>query len=282
MRGLRLWRVLHGKPFVKPRHQSVCYEVPKRPYEPEDDLSRVGTSLRERYVRGELQIWVWCKLRGVVHNDGYYLAVFDRFSREFHRDGSSIAVIVGTPHVNGGCRDYELPVLVKDVQGVDRPNALGIGSSVVRLYRLDQCECSWWNLSTDSEPASPFRIRELFDEALLRRPLASRKLRSVIGSFPIDKNQLPSEVIERTSEGMNDLSDLSSPIDAHLRGIDCLIDMRTALVVNFWCEGIEITVNQSIEVAFESTHLDFRSLDLDADSVIRGSPHQTIRACDHV
>ena len=194
-RAVRWLRALHWQPFVKSRKEVVCEKCPVIPEERESDLSPEGPSLRERYVRGELQVWVWLKLRGVVLDDGYYLAVFDRRSGEFHGNGSSVFIPVGATQVNGCGRDYEFPVLVKDVQTVDGVDKETLVCSVVRLYRLDNGECASWNFSADSEPFPFSRIRETFDHASRGLRIADRELGAIVRDVPSGEYQLPREMV---------------------------------------------------------------------------------------
>jgi hypothetical protein len=88
-------------------------------------------------------------------------------------------------------------------------------------------------------------------------------------------------MIKGTSEGVHHLTDLGPPKFTHLRGIDRLIDMRTALVMNFWDESIEVSLNQTLELTIESSHLDIRSLEFDVDAVKRGFLPPPLIVCAH-
>ena len=279
---MSLRRTFHRHPFVKSDHEVVGNEIPEFPEEPENEFPGVGASLCKRYVRGELQIWVWLKLRGVVLDDGYYVVVFDRLSRKLCGGGlPPVLVPVGARHVDSGCRDYEIPVLVKDVQLVDLVNTTRVIGSVVRLYRLDNGECSWWNFPTNSEPVPLSWVREAFDNAFRGLPIADRELRAVIRKVPLSNHQLPCEVIQGAPKGMDDFSDFCPPVDPHRRRVNCLVDVRSSLVVNFGSEYVELRVDDTFELSFEGAQLDLRSLDFDSDTVERGVLPFPLGACTH-
>lgn len=228
-------------------------------------------TLAERYVRGELQIWVRLKVRLGVFEHGHYLAVFERFSSPDgcgFSGGSGGATDSEGGHVGAQSGDghQQVSVLVNVVEVPEQAQTMLEVPSVVRLYDLKSLPNVGRDAATDRWQRLLLEPADFFNRWLVE----DRELSTRVRGAPRNEDQLVGQMVERGSEIVNTIPDHRAEHALPRRRVVRAVDVSQSAVINLRGDELSFAWEQSSELRMDGLMVEFRSIYLDHDAVQRG------------
>lgn len=151
--------------------------------------------LAERYIKSELKILV----RLIVGNGGNVndlIACYERDEAIFIEPNVHALSDIHPPFVHGSGNDEQKVVLVDNIELMEQPERLI--ESLVRLYRTDDVKRIWSDLLY-------FSITD--GRLVLLGGISDWKVNALVGTPACRFNKLPHQVIQRSSEIVDGISD---------------------------------------------------------------------------
>jgi hypothetical protein len=172
--------------------------------------------------------------------------------------------------VNGTCNDYEVPVLIEVVKFSNGTEETAFIPSVVRLYLLDELQCS--GIDTPSYPKGNLFPRPWETApALARDPIKDWKLGGQGRTVPsVGPDQLPGQMIESGTQIVHAVPDDRAPFEVEDRRMIGSVYVHDLIRPYFGLESVGARVHKDVEAVIETIQVEPRSLDLDVYAVKRG------------